>query len=409
MYRNNYNINTDINCTEEHQQLYNLNKLNKLNMTNNIQDKTFKVYILRLVSNKYYVGKTSRNVDERFMEHINREGASWTKKYRPIEIMEYFETDDKFDEDKHTLKMMDKYGIENVRGGSFAGEILTNEQLSVIEQIINGSNDKCFKCGSSEHFVHNCPLKIGKIYNTNISNNNTYSQKIQLQNTNIKDLVSTSTKITNSNKRYDDIHLNDNCVKGCKNNEIKKYKCCFCDKLFETDNWRLYHENIHCEKNKLHCEKNNLYCEKNNLHCEKNYYSYKKKQPVYQSATKSKSNTKTKSNISHIKCYKCGKLGHIAAMCNKTTSHIDINSVYDQSINRNCSDNMNTQNNPFKSIENETSNITTTIATVSNYKYKNKKDQKPLINIGIKCYRCGKIGHHATECYSSTHINGYKL
>src|SRR5579872_1256151 len=183
MYNNNSNNDYDINnnvdvnsidiksmndinikCMEEHQ-LYNQNK---------IKDALFKVYILRLASNKYYVGKTNRNVDERFMEHINSEGAAWTKKYKPIEIMESFETNDKFDEDKHTLKMMDKYGIENVRGGSFAGEILTNEQIGVIEQIINGCNDKCFRCGSSEHFVHNCPLKIGKkynIYNSNITGN----------------------------------------------------------------------------------------------------------------------------------------------------------------------------------------------------------------------------------------------
>jgi predicted GIY-YIG superfamily endonuclease len=43
------------------------------------------IYILKLEENKWYVGKTYRKVKERFQEHLDGKGSSWTKKYKPIE------------------------------------------------------------------------------------------------------------------------------------------------------------------------------------------------------------------------------------------------------------------------------------------------------------------------------------
>jgi hypothetical protein len=40
-------------------------------------------------------------------------------KYKPIELIELLPNCDDYDEDKHTIKYMDKYGIDTVRGGSF--------------------------------------------------------------------------------------------------------------------------------------------------------------------------------------------------------------------------------------------------------------------------------------------------
>lgn len=122
------------------------------------------IYILKLVSNKYYVGKieqtTYQAIKNRFLQHLNKNGAYWTKLYKPVEIMEHYVKIDNFDEDKYTVKMMDKYGINNVRGGSFVTKKLTNEQISVIKQMIKGSNDKCFKCGNPNHFAKTCNSEI---------------------------------------------------------------------------------------------------------------------------------------------------------------------------------------------------------------------------------------------------------
>ena len=76
------------------------------------------IYILQLEKGKYYVGKT-KNPYFRFENHFYSSGSEWTKLYKPIRILELIADCDDYDEDKYTLIYMDKYGIDNVRGGSF--------------------------------------------------------------------------------------------------------------------------------------------------------------------------------------------------------------------------------------------------------------------------------------------------
>jgi len=58
------------------------------------------IYILKLEGGNYYVGK-SDNPAQRFIQHINGEGAGWTKKYRPIKLLNIIPNASGFDEDKH--------------------------------------------------------------------------------------------------------------------------------------------------------------------------------------------------------------------------------------------------------------------------------------------------------------------
>ena len=57
------------------------------------------VYILKLVKNKYYIGKTN-NPDFRLDSHFTNKGCQWTKKYKPIDLIDLIETSDKFYETK---------------------------------------------------------------------------------------------------------------------------------------------------------------------------------------------------------------------------------------------------------------------------------------------------------------------
>ena len=118
--------------------------------------KSFNLYILQLSSNKFYIGKTCKSVLNRFNIHKKGIGAEWTKLYKPLHILEQFESGDKFDEDKYTKKYMDKFGIENVRGGSYCSISLTDWQIKAIEHELKSCNNLCFNCGKSGHFASDC-------------------------------------------------------------------------------------------------------------------------------------------------------------------------------------------------------------------------------------------------------------
>ena len=114
------------------------------------------IYVLEQQCNKYYVGKTE-NPKFRLDTHFKNGGCAWTKKYKPIQIIGLFPDCDAFDEDKYTIKYMKKYGIENVRGGSFCQVSLDRETTKCVERMIGSTDDKCHFCGKQGHFIRNCP------------------------------------------------------------------------------------------------------------------------------------------------------------------------------------------------------------------------------------------------------------
>ena len=118
--------------------------------------KSFNLYVLKLVKNKYYIGKTANSVEKRFTEHKIGYGSQWTKIYKPVKILEQFKTKNKFAEDMYTKKYMDKFGIDNVRGGSYTSIELKHWQIKSLNHELKTSNDLCFKCGKHGHFASNC-------------------------------------------------------------------------------------------------------------------------------------------------------------------------------------------------------------------------------------------------------------
>jgi len=123
-----------------------------------LTNKMVYIYILKLENGKYYVGKTT-NPSFRIERHFNSTGSAWTSKYKPVSVETIIPDCDDYDEDKHTKKYMAKYGIENVRGGSYVQIELSEFHTEALKMEIWGANDLCTQCGRSGHFVKDCYAK----------------------------------------------------------------------------------------------------------------------------------------------------------------------------------------------------------------------------------------------------------
>jgi predicted GIY-YIG superfamily endonuclease len=91
-----------------------------------VNNKHWGLYILKLNQGKYYVGITSKSVEERFWEHQHKvRAAYWTMKYKPetIDLKEDLGMVSKQHAEKYenrvTESLMKEWGVNNVRGGDF--------------------------------------------------------------------------------------------------------------------------------------------------------------------------------------------------------------------------------------------------------------------------------------------------
>lgn len=113
------------------------------------------LYVLQLEDGKYYVGKTT-DIKRRVEEHHKGKGSEWTKLHKPVKVLETRKVKDEHDENNTTKDLMKKYGVDNVRGGSYSQVSLPSAYAKTIESEIRGNTNACFKCGGKGHYAKDC-------------------------------------------------------------------------------------------------------------------------------------------------------------------------------------------------------------------------------------------------------------
>ena len=108
------------------------------------------IYALELRKGKYYVGKTE-DLDKRYKEHqkgIAEGGAKWTEEHPPTSVMnEYLQSGVQSGdpasaaENALTIKLMIKYGVDNVRGGLWCRLELTEDDRRQIAGMMKVHED----------------------------------------------------------------------------------------------------------------------------------------------------------------------------------------------------------------------------------------------------------------------------
>ena len=117
------------------------------------------IYALKLTNNKFYVGKSNHPSFRIGQHQVGIEGAAWTKKYPPQEVLFIKPSTSPFDEDNNVKLLMAEQGISRVRGGSYCTEQLDQPTIELLLKELRSAHDLCLFCGSKDHFVASCPKK----------------------------------------------------------------------------------------------------------------------------------------------------------------------------------------------------------------------------------------------------------
>jgi predicted GIY-YIG superfamily endonuclease len=119
------------------------------------------IYVFECVSGKYYIGCTT-NPKRRRIEHERGVACAWTTEHLVKNLIYLEKQSSEHDEDNLTLEYMQKYGIDNVRGGTWSQIELPEYTRKTIQDILVHRMNQCFHCHQYGHYANKCPDRNGK-------------------------------------------------------------------------------------------------------------------------------------------------------------------------------------------------------------------------------------------------------
>jgi predicted GIY-YIG superfamily endonuclease len=117
------------------------------------------VYTLRLEHDCWYVGRSS-SPNLRITDHWSGSGAAWTRLHPVIEVWDVCSMASPLSEEHVTEELMVKFSIDKVRGGCYSQVDLPDDIRRTLEKKLQSAKKECFRCGSKDHFVEQCPVEL---------------------------------------------------------------------------------------------------------------------------------------------------------------------------------------------------------------------------------------------------------
>lgn len=114
------------------------------------------IYVLLLEEQRYYIGRTG-NILKRLEQHFTNKGAIYTKKFKPIKVLEIKNENTNNDERIKTIEYMNLYGWEKVRGSYWCSINISKPLFLKKNELsfINNTNNKINNCYNMNNIFDN--------------------------------------------------------------------------------------------------------------------------------------------------------------------------------------------------------------------------------------------------------------
>lgn len=101
------------------------------------------IHVISQYNSKYFVTLTKEADAAVVLSNMEKElGTMWTIRNSPHRVKNSYPDMDEWDIEDMVLLAMSKYGVENVRGGSYNNEMLSLDEITIAERNVKAIKTK---------------------------------------------------------------------------------------------------------------------------------------------------------------------------------------------------------------------------------------------------------------------------